>query len=50
MTALSNRNGFYEQEYNKLYNLFNKLVNDLHKMANKNLLLHQEIKKSEQKV
>jgi hypothetical protein len=47
VTALSKRCGTYEQSYKSLCPLYEKVVNDLHKMVNKNLSLHQELEGTE---
>jgi hypothetical protein len=50
VTDLSKRCGTYEQSYKSLCPLYEKVVNDLHKMANKNLSLHQDLEGTEQTV
>jgi hypothetical protein len=40
MTALSNRYETYEQLYKSLCPLYKKVVNNLYKIVNKNLLLY----------
>jgi chromosome segregation ATPase len=48
MTASSKRSGNYEEAYHNLCSVYKKAVNDLHKMANKNLSLYQDLERSEQ--
>ena len=50
VAALNRRCGTYEQAYKSLHPLYEKVVNDLHMMVNKNLSLHQELGETEKTV